>query len=183
MTKKEVIKKAALELLAEQGVHATPMSAIAKKAGTGMGTIYNYFPNKENLINHLYVCIKNEERTIFKGYNSEQSLKKQFENYYKNTVDFFIDNRSYFHFIEQLQASPIITQESKRVGYNAIASVLELIENGKREKQIKRIDTEELMNFIGGTILSFLRLHHQDDTRVMPSLKNHLDMVWDAIKN
>ena len=53
MTKKENILSAALSLLTQKGVHNTPMSAIAKSAGTGMGTIYNYFPNKELLINEI----------------------------------------------------------------------------------------------------------------------------------
>jgi AcrR family transcriptional regulator len=44
--KKEQIIKAAMKLLTERGVQATPMSAIAKAANTGMGTIYNYFATK-----------------------------------------------------------------------------------------------------------------------------------------
>ena len=50
MTKKEAIIAAALELLVEKGVHNTPMSEIAKAAGTGMGTIYNHFSCKEEII-------------------------------------------------------------------------------------------------------------------------------------
>jgi len=34
------------------------MSAIAKAANTGMGTIYNYFTTKEELINSIYLYIK-----------------------------------------------------------------------------------------------------------------------------
>jgi AcrR family transcriptional regulator len=40
---------AAMKLLVDRGIQATPMSAIAKAAGTGMGTIYNYFATKEDL--------------------------------------------------------------------------------------------------------------------------------------
>ena len=64
MNKRASIQLAALKLLAVNGLHATPMSAIAKEAGTGMGTIYNYFPNKEVLINSLYVSVKEAERQV-----------------------------------------------------------------------------------------------------------------------
>ena len=47
-----------MTLLIENGVQGTPMSAIAKEANTGMGTIYNYFPTKEDLINSTYIYIK-----------------------------------------------------------------------------------------------------------------------------
>jgi len=182
MTKREDILAAALKLLTSKGVHATPMSNIAREAGTGMGTIYNYFPNKIALINALYIKIKNSEKSIFAAFEQDKSLRTQFEDYYAKAIQFYIDNPQFFHFMEQLQASPIITKESKETGYEAITFVIELIENGKTNRLIKNIDTNELMQFIGGTIISYLRLHFQSASKEKPSLANQLKMVWDAIK-
>ncbi len=182
MSKKEAILEAALRLLTKNGVHATPMSAIAKEAGTGMGTIYNHFPNKNVLINALYVSIKNQEKTIFVAFNDQESLRTQFEEYYAKVIQFFIEHPEYFKFMEQLQASPIITIESKAKGFEAISIVLELIESGKKRRVIKNIETEELMQFIGGTILSYLRLYFQEDRKGKLSLTNQLKMVWDGLK-
>jgi len=182
MTKKEAILSASLKLLATKGVHATPMSAIAKEAKTGMGTIYNYFPNKEVLINAIYISIKQDEKLLFSAFNISKPLKTQFEEYYRIAIQFYINNPLYFQFIEQIQASPIITKESKEYGYEAITSVLELIEKGKEERVIKHIATDELMQFIGGTIISFLRLYFQEGNQESFSLSNHLRMIWDAIK-
>lgn len=89
MNKKESILLAALSLLTEKGVHNTPMSAIAKAAGTGMGTIYNYFPNKELLINEIYVNIKESEKSVFINFSLEKPIKSQFENYFSSIIDFF----------------------------------------------------------------------------------------------
>ncbi|MGH1338691.1 MAG: TetR/AcrR family transcriptional regulator, partial [Aureispira sp.] len=172
---------AALTLLTRNGIHATPMSAIAKEAGTGMGTIYNYFPNKEMLINAIYVQIKKEEEGLFTVYGEGKDLREHFEEYYKNIVQFFLMHPAYFHFMEQLQASPIITAESKAAGYKAITPVLILIERGQQEGRIKTMPTAELMPFIGGTILAYLRLHFQEG-REKPSLINQLQLVWDAIR-
>lgn len=182
MDKKAAILSAALNLLAQKGVHATPMSAIAKEANTGMGTIYNYFPNKEVLINALYVHIKNAEKEVFTAFNNSKPLKTQFEEYYYCGIQFYIDNPSYFQFIEQLQASPIITEESRAMGYEAINAVLELIEKGKEERVIKNISTNELIQFIGGTMIAYLRTHFQGNQRKDPVIGNQLKMTWDAIK-
>lgn len=182
MNKKDAILEAALKLLTEKGVHATPMSAIAREAGTGMGTIYNYFPNKDTLINALYVTIKNREKTIFVAFNDQEPLRTQFEEYYTKAIQFFIDNPLYFKLIEQLQGSPIITAESKETGFEAIYFAHELIENGKNRRVIKNIETNELMQFIAGTIMSYLRLLFQEDNKEKPSLTNQLKMVWDALK-
>ncbi|PKB42540.1 TetR family transcriptional regulator [Cellulophaga sp. RHA19] len=182
MNKKETILKAALELLVENGIHATPMSAIAKKANTGMGTIYNYFENKEALINAIYVAIKEEEKQVLDTvFNKDLPVKIQFEMYYGIVLDFFTKNRLYFGFMDQLQASPIITAESKNVGYNAIEGAISLLLKGKKEHIIKNIENDELLQFIGGSILSYLRWINLPNNN-NKSLKNQIDLVWDAIK-
>ncbi|AIM60292.1 TetR family transcriptional regulator [Cellulophaga geojensis KL-A] len=182
MNKKETILKAALELLVENGIHATPVSAIAKKANTGMGTIYNYFESKEVLINAIYVAIKEEEKKVLDTvFNNDLPVKIQFEKYYTIVIEFFTKNKLYFGFMDQLQASPIITNESKSVGYNAIEGAISLLVKGKNEHIIKNIDNDELLQFIGGSILSYLRWINLPDHN-NKSLKNQITLVWDAIK-
>lgn len=182
MGKKQDIQNAALILLVQKGIHATPMSAIAKEAGTGMGTIYNHFPNKDLLINTLYVDIKKAEKAVFKTFDEQKSLKTQFEEYYLNAIQFYLDKPLYFHFIEQIHASPLITKESREIAYQSITEVLELIEKGKRERVIKNIATNDLMQFIGGTIISFLRLYFEENRQERSYFTNQIIMVWDAIK-
>ncbi|WP_010135276.1 TetR/AcrR family transcriptional regulator [Ochrovirga pacifica] len=183
MNKKDHIIKAALTLLTRNGVHATPMSAIAKEAGTGMGTIYNYYPSKEVLINEIYTMIKKEETALFANFSETLPIKTQFESYYKATLLFFIEHPLYFNFMEQLHASPLITEASRNVGRKTIAPVLSMLTSGKQYRIIKHIDTEELLQFIGGSIFSFIRwFQTQPKINKKTSLKNQLEMVWDAIK-
>ena len=53
--KREAILAAALRLIARLGLHATPISAVAREAGVAAGTLYLYFPSKEAMINALYL--------------------------------------------------------------------------------------------------------------------------------
>ncbi|MFD1552574.1 TetR/AcrR family transcriptional regulator [Putridiphycobacter roseus] len=182
MNKKETILAAALTLLTDTGVHNTPMSAIAKAAGTGMGTIYNYFPNKEILINEIYVNIKAEEKTIFQVFDENVPIQTQFEDYFKAIITFFIANRVYFKFMEQLQASPIITQESRDLGGESVASTRRLLLKGQQDRIIKAIDINEIMVFIGGAIMSYLRWYFNQEKPNKKALTNQITMVWDAIK-
>ncbi|WP_271767823.1 TetR/AcrR family transcriptional regulator [Aquimarina algiphila] len=182
MSKKDIILISALQLLAEKGVHNTPMSAIAKAAGTGMGTIYNYFPNKDILINEIYVDIKQKEKAVYLSFDQNQPIKTQFEGYFTSIIDFFIENPIYFLFMEQLQASPIITEESKKKGLISVDPVVQLLIKGKQERVIKDIEINELFLFIGGAVLSYLRWYFlQKDTTEISCL-NQTKMVWDAIK-
>ncbi len=86
--------------------------------------------------------------------------------------------------MEQLQASPIITENSKEEGRKSITPIFELLVLGKQQDIIKDIDVEEILMFIGGAILSYLRWYfNQTQTeKKQASLKNQVTMVWDAIK-
>src|SRR5215203_6352785 len=53
--KRGAILAAALRLIARLGLHAAPMSAVAREAGVATGTLYLYFPSKEAMINALYL--------------------------------------------------------------------------------------------------------------------------------
>ncbi|MEH1846987.1 MAG: helix-turn-helix domain-containing protein, partial [Nostoc sp.] len=45
---------ATAEVLAKVGYEATTMSAISERAKTSMGTVYQYYPNKEAIVRALY---------------------------------------------------------------------------------------------------------------------------------
>ncbi|WP_300024832.1 TetR/AcrR family transcriptional regulator [uncultured Maribacter sp.] len=182
MNKKDAILSSALKLLTEKGVHNTPMSAIAKAAGTGMGTIYNYFPNKDILINEIYIGIKNKEKELFVKFDADQPIKTQFELYFTSIIDFFTENPESFQFMEQLQASPIITEEIRTEGAKAITPVKDLLIKGKQERIIKAIAVDELLMFIGGAVLSYLRWYFNQTEIKNSSLKNQIQLVWDGIK-
>ncbi len=183
MNKKEAIIQSAIKLITEKGIHNTPMSAIAKNAGTGMGTIYNYYPTKEVLINEIYLKIKEEERHLFTDFNIATSIQLQFENYFTAIVSFFCNHSTYFKFIEQLHASPIITEKSKNIGQHSVAPILQLLEKGKQLQEIKNIQTDELLVFIGGAVLSYVRFYFmQQPPNKTISLENQIQLVWDAIK-
>ena len=56
--KKTAIAGAAARLFTERGFHGTPTSLIAREAGISNGTLFHYFPTKEELINFAYFDIE-----------------------------------------------------------------------------------------------------------------------------
>jgi len=182
VNKKEAILKAALELLVVKGVHNTPMSEIAKAAGTGMGTIYNYFANKEILINEIYLGIKKQEETLFSRVNTDAPIKTQFEDYLTIIIEFFIHQPAYFNFLRQLEASPIITEENKVRGRKSVELMAVLLEQGQQDRIVKNIEMNAILVFIGGAISSYLGQYINTANEQQTSLVSHIRMVWDGIK-
>lgn len=52
--KREAILEAAIEVIAESGYYNTKMSWIADRAGIAVGTIYNYFAGKEEVLEVIF---------------------------------------------------------------------------------------------------------------------------------
>ncbi|PTT31542.1 TetR family transcriptional regulator [Chryseobacterium sp. HMWF028] len=184
MNKKDQIIIAAMKLLIEKGVQSTPMSAIAKAAGTGMGTIYNYFSTKEELINAIYLYIKSVEVQFVIQESNEPSLKITFLNYYKAFINFNIQNPEFFFFMDQMQNSPVITEKTKEEGRIEFLPITELILKGQKEGIIKEINIEAIIQFLGGTLTNYVRwvLNMDNESKKNGHLEQQLRMVWDAIK-
>lgn len=74
--KRTAIIKAALKLFTERGFQGTSTAQISKDAGVATGTLFNYFPTKEDLINNLYFEVKGElSLSIGKGIAIESNYQ------------------------------------------------------------------------------------------------------------
>lgn len=86
------------DLIIEQGLQSTSMSQIARRAGVGMGTIYNYFENKEDLVRRV-VSLGFER---FDGYLREAAAewprgsRERVRALGRAYLRFALENRQYF---------------------------------------------------------------------------------------
>lgn len=176
---------AALQLFVEQGLQATPMSQVAKAAGTGMGTIYNHFPSKEELINAVYIHVKEKEAVyIFKDYDKTQSIRDRFEFLYGKMIQYFVENPIEFQFMERFHLSPIITEPARSKGKEHFDLFFQLFEEGQQERIIKNIPIQQLTYFVMGAMSSIMRLHIANNTLIQhEDIQQQLILAWDAIKN
>jgi len=173
-----------MKLLAEKGIQATPMSVIAKAANTGMGTIYNYFATKEELINAIYLYIKHAElHLINKRLDSTASVKSRFFHYYTSFIDFYLKYPDSFVFMDQFQNSPVITQQTKDAGKEGFLPIIILLQQGQDQEIIKQIEMNALLQFLAGSITTYVRWVFSNAKKKHSSLlEPQLRMVWDAIK-
>jgi len=181
--KREQIIVSAMVLFIENGVQATPMSAIAKKANSGMGTIYNYFTTKEELINAIYIYIKQDEVRNISSPIDNNSIKRQFEHFCRALISYFVNNPLHFRFMDQFQSSPVITEATKNEGAAAFGAYLALIVQGQEQGIIKSIGIEEIMQFVMGGIMGFIRWILTSGKPLTDALMdNQLRIAWDALK-
>ncbi|SEJ67181.1 transcriptional regulator, TetR family [Dyadobacter koreensis] len=107
MDKEQEILAAALKLFVEFGFHGTPTSKIAKEAGVANGTLFHYFKTKDDLIVALYNRTK---ETLTAHLAAQQrdgdSLEERMKSIYTASLEWGLENRPQFHFIQQFHFSP-----------------------------------------------------------------------------
>lgn len=105
--KRMAVIQAAMELIAENGFHGTPMSGIAKRAGVAAGTIYHYFESKDALIEATYALLEEQLlESIRQGYCEDSSVQERFLHIGRMLVSSFIVFPMKSRFIEQFHNSP-----------------------------------------------------------------------------
>jgi AcrR family transcriptional regulator len=161
--KREVIVKASLELIAEQGFHGAPMAMIAQRAGVGAGTIYRYFENRDVLISELYREL--EERSypfILRDYSVEKTPRERYLQLCTAMLQYFIENPTDFRFLEQFFNSPygVACRRDKLAGARGGCDVFrELFENCISLSIMKDLPIVVLFDLTFGSLLALARDH------------------------
>ena len=188
-TKQKAILTAALELFAEQGFHASPMAQLADRAHVGVGSIYRYFKDKNELIETLYEEVDETlQIAIIQGIDPSLSTQQQFLHLIINLTHFLKDHPHEFKFLEQYYHSPygIDKKREKLLLDNTTgrqSPFTKLFFDGS-SNEIKSLPGQVLHALTFGPILFLIR----DAMAGLIELNDALiiqvaDGCWDAIRN
>jgi AcrR family transcriptional regulator len=176
--KRDDLLNAALKLIAEQGFHAAPMSQIAEQANIGVGTIYRYFKNKEELINGLYLEIrKRMAEAILKGSDKNASIKVQFIHALKNLIQYLILNPAEIQFTQQYENSPFITESTKNEILKTASPLSDLLEHANDENLLKDLPFEMLMSMFSGVSMGLLKASLQKKSSPT-KINEAIEAIW-----
>jgi AcrR family transcriptional regulator len=182
MDKRTQIIFAAMDLLVKNDIQATPMTAIARAAETGMGAIYNYFKSKEELINAIFVFICFEQRDHFKNASGPGGFKERFERDYNSFCSFYIDQPVYFSFLNQFAHSPLLSSDTLQELELLNDPLKKLLSDGKNQGLIKDLPLVQLVGFLNASGFAFIKLMLQDENPGREALRaNQISLVWEAI--
>lgn len=180
MNKREDILNASLKLLVEHGEQASSMKWIAQEANCGIGTMYNYFPSKETLINEVYLYVKDKKADFINdGYDNTESIKQQFIHCWTRVIQFSKENPVAYKFLEKFALSPIITEKTRKEALRFFLPIMEIYETGKQKGIIKNWDTFELVLFTNGALSSIIFHNKEIDADKIHEI---ILLAWDAVK-
>ncbi|WP_158850260.1 TetR/AcrR family transcriptional regulator [Algibacter sp. L1A34] len=182
--KRNALIKATIELVNNDGFHATPMSKIAKMAKVSPATIYLYFENKQDLVNQTYVDVKAEyTKYAFETYDESMPVEAGFELIWKRIADFKLKECEHAMFLAQCDNTPMIDETSRQEGIKHLQPLLDLWERGRKEGVIKPL-SDYLLYAYAINPLSFLMMTQKRGAFQLN--KTHLEeayqSAWNSIK-
>ncbi len=169
---------AALELFEERGYGATPVPAIAARAGMATGSLYRYFPSKAALANALYCRWKSElARRLLDEDARGRTPQEEFAHYWRALVDFALEHPTALSFLETHNHAPYLDDASRALTRQIDAALAGFVRRAQRAGAVRRGDPRALVAFVYGGFLGALRA---DGTgrRALLALE---DTAWSAI--
>ena len=124
--KPEAIITAALSVFHEEGV-AVSTARIAQKAGVSNGTLFNYFPTKQILIDALYVSIKTEMADALGTLDPSAPIELRMRQMWDRWFDWARKNSEARQVMNLLHQSGLTSAEAQASGAAAFETAGEVL--------------------------------------------------------
>lgn len=185
MDKREVILKAALTLFNMYGFDKTSTAKISKEAGVAIGTLFNYFETKEELINITYLnCKDSLIRRLEYGVDKEKTVRSKLKKVYVNCIGWGIDKTDEFLFFQQFSKSPHIRDITRKEGLNKFNNLAEVITEGIEKEIIKNFNNDYINTVILGILIESTQYVIENNSLAGDDefLETSFGFLWDSIR-
>lgn len=186
LDKRDEILAAALHLFVESGFHGTPTSRIAREAGVANGTLFHYFPTKDELIVALYIHIKQKLGCYVEEHTGrEGSLKDRLKEQFLNALYWALDHSDEFRFIQQFLSSPypaLVPHEQIEMHTRAHTRLLEQAIAGG---QIKALPVDYILMLISSIVnglYAYLGSHDFPKAKQHELINETFELLWDMLR-
>lgn len=181
--KKRAIVETAIRLITHNGFEATPISAIAREAGVAAGTIYIYFPSKQELIKHLYLAVsKSLADFVIKDLSVMLPVKAAIKRVWKNHIEYVLAHPLEYRFLEQFANSPHIDRLTRKQGLSAVEPVMDQFERAKRERVVRDLPIEMIYVHLFAPINLLMKMYRYNKVKFSDQRINQtFETSWKAI--
>src|SRR6267378_4083862 len=143
--KQDHILQTALGLFAAEGL-AVPTAKIARKAGVANGTLFNYFPTKQDLIDALYLNNKKEVAQLLQagGAGNAKSLKESSFVVWNSYVRWAIANPLKHKVMNLFKTAHVLSPKVLAEADDIFKPLHTLVKNGIKKGEVMNLGLDYL---------------------------------------
>ena len=184
MKRKQKILLTMLELVVKQGVHGTSMSQLARESGVASSTIYHYYKNKQEIINEIYVMIRQDFGSILTQETENKTPEQIFKTYWENLYHYYSSNPLAFEFYEYIARPPIISQDLIEETKTFYINHTKFFWDGTKNGVLKNMDIALLVQLAVNTVVAAVNLKLNMSLEMdKKQLNNTINAAWDMVRN
>jgi len=106
-----LVRRAMVDLVAENGIHGASMGQVAQRAGVATGTAYVHYESKDDLMVAAFVEVKERLGAVAtEGVDPTMAPDERFAAVWRRIYLFLRDDPSVARFLSQLDVSPLRAQ-------------------------------------------------------------------------
>jgi AcrR family transcriptional regulator len=178
------ILDAAEQIAAEAGLPSASLQAIAERAGVAVGTIYNYFPDRQELFAALFKRRREElsaaiDETTKK--HAKEPFAAQLEAFVNGVFTHFDRHRPYLRIA--LDSQPIVTEDDgkKRPAMQQLQErAARIVRLGVREKRLRDVEVELLATVLVSIVRGVLLMRAHRDEPFAPETARVVSLFLDG---
>jgi AcrR family transcriptional regulator len=182
-SKMDKIYEATLDLITKKGFSGLKMAEVAESSGVAIGTIYIYFKDKDDLINHLYAHINRQKTSVFSDIGSDhQPFEELFRTLWFRYFDANLKQIEEAVFMEQYYHSSFLKNANQEDSRQFLQPVFDVFEKGKKAGKLKNVSNEILFAVLSGSVHELIRLHQTGLIKITPQVKEATFLVcWSGM--
>ena len=175
----------ALRLFVANGVQHTTTAEIAQEAGTAAGTLFLYFPTKQDLMNALVMQIGQEQSDYIRMLlDPSLSARASFWAIWNGSVRWFLEHMDAYQYIRQIWEAGVITEAVVQESNQFFGFYYDAIQKGLAEGSIKPYPLEMIGGFLYQDIVAMMNLlrAQTDPARQEEVIQQGFAIFWDGIR-
>ena len=184
LDKRERFLSTALKLFVAKGVQNTSTADISREAGTAAGTLFLYFPTKQDLVNELVLWIaKKESEVINRLLTPSLSVRDTFFTIWDGSIRWLLENMDAYQYSQQVRDSGLISPSVALESGKYFSFYYDAIQKGLEAGSIKPYPVDLIGGFLYQAIvavMNHIRLQPDPDT-ISQAIQQGFDLFWDGI--
>ena len=186
MDTRQKILNATADLILEEGLDATRVSKIAKRAGLTDGALYRHSDNKDDLLTEVYLDIVQEMENHAQRFSQQEgTVEERFTGFLEDLFGSFLRQPERLILFEALSRAASVNKENKASALEQTLSLLtNLLDEAKADKLIRQdVHNDTIIPAIYGALSQLVRESFQKTQRVEKTdLREVLDIFWRGLR-
>lgn len=142
--KRKAILDAALRVFAEHGIAGAPTAAISRAAGVAEGTLFTYFKTKDELMNELYLELRQEFSRHLPDFPHGEDPRTRLRYIWERYLELGARHPEQLRVLAQLRTSGKLFRENETPNL-ALIEVMKVADEVKEGSELGKVPTEYLV--------------------------------------